>query len=118
MELISIKNGIYLTVKYTLNRKYSTYVAIQNGTRNECNDHEKYARLNLIIVARDYNNAMVVNYIYIVLQNHWKGFFYILFWRHSMCVYVCIYMYVYMYIYIYIYVYVYICICIYVCIYI
>ena len=74
MELISIKNGIYLTVKYTLNRKYSTYVAIQNGTRNECNDHEKYARLNLIIVARDYNNAMVVNYIYIVLHNHWKGF--------------------------------------------
>ena len=30
---------------------------------------ERY-KFNLIIVARDFNNTMVVHYIYIVLQNH------------------------------------------------
>ena len=49
---------------------------------------------------------MVVNYIYIVLQNHWKGFgmysfFYILFSRHSLYVYVCI-------------MYIYVCVCVYI----
>ena len=101
-------------------------------------------KFNLIIVARDYNNTMVVNYIYIVLQSHWKGFgrysffyiglvyvfiFYTLFWRLSVCIYicmcvciyiyavcVCVFVYIYMYIYICMYMYIHVCICI--CIYI
>ena len=91
-------------------------------------------KINLIIVARDYNNTMVVNYIYIVLQSHWKGFgmysfFYILFWRHSVYVYVCI-MYIYVCVcvciwyavcacvYLYIYIYMCVCVCVYIYIYV
>ena len=91
-------------------------------------------KINLIIVARDYDNTMVVNYIYIVLQSHWKGFgmysfFYILFWRHSVYVYVCI-MYIYVCVcvciwyavcacvYLYIYIYMCVCVCVYIYIYI
>ena len=90
-------------------------------------------KINLIIGARDYNNTMVVNYIYIVLQSHWKGFgmysfFYILFWRHSVYVYVCI-MYIYVCVcvciwyavcacvYLYIYIYMCVCVCVYIYIY-
>ena len=85
-------------------------------------------KINLIIVARDYNNTMVVNYIYFVLQSHWKGFgmysFFIYFSQGvvyvyinvyvcvytyicSMCMCVCVYIYIYMCVYIYTYICVY-----------
>ena len=94
-------------------------------------------KINLIIVARDYNNTMVVNYIYFVLQNHWKGFGMYSFFLHfsegvvyvymyvcvyiyicSMCMCVCVYIYVYIYVciciymYVYVYVYIYMCVCV------
>ena len=95
-------------------------------------------KFNLIIVARDYNNTMVVNYIYFVLQNHWKGFGMYSFFIHfseglvyvyiyicmcvciyiyavCVCVFVYIYMYIYMYVYVYtcmyMYMYIYVCVC-------
>ena len=99
-------------------------------------------KFNLIIVARDYNNTMVVNYIYFVLQNHWKGFGMYSFFIHfsegvvyvyiyvcvcvyiyicSMCMCVCVYIYVYIYMYVYVYtcmymymyIYIYVCVCVY-----
>ena len=78
-------------------------------------------KINLIIVARDYNNTMVVNYIYFVLQSHWKGFgmysFFIYFSQGVVYVYINVYVCIYIYMQ-----YVYVCMCIYiyihVCIYI